>query len=256
MIDDDPDGVSIRKRRRPEASLHGSQSRFPDTDLVGRPSHRRGGGVRNGLPRQRKRDVPRGRMPGTNGSWPATGDDPSPPAICVLREDLAQEELFEEERLGRPLPRKVFGQYPRDLIKKVMPHLHCNRSEVLHVCSGSLPPGEGIRVDINPAARPDIIADGRRLPFRDGSIAAVMLDPPYTEQYAADLYGCDYPRPSHLLAEAARVVRPCGRIAFVHYIVPMPPPGCRFVRWWGCSMGFGFQVRAVSIWEREQDRLL
>ncbi len=106
------------------------------------------------------------------------------------------------------------------------------------------------------AARPDVLADGRALPFANGSIAAVMLDPPYTVQYAQDLYGVEYPRPSHLLREAARVVRPCGRIAFVHYLVPMPPPRCSLVRVLGLSTGFGFPMRAVTIFEREQDSLI
>lgn len=223
----DPDGVARKVRHRPEASLHGSASR----------RHNRGSNAANGLPRR--------RVPGTNGSWPAAGQDPKPPAICNLVEALTDE----------PQPQAVFGQYPRALIGKMLPWLRCERSKILHVCSGSLPPGEGIRVDIRPEARPDILADGRRLPFASGSIAAVMLDPPYTEQYARDLYGVEYPRPSHLLAEAARVVRPCGRIAFVHYLVPMPPAGCRLVKVLGLSTGLGFPIRAVTIFQREQGRL-
>lgn len=112
----DPAGVNRRVRQRPEASLHGSQS----------------------------------RVDGTNGSWPAAGADPKPPAICALYDDIAQDEL----------PQAIFGQYPRALIGKVLPWLGCQRNEVLHVCSGSLPPGDGIRVDIRPSAKPDILADG------------------------------------------------------------------------------------------------
>lgn len=222
----------------------------PDPDGAERVVHSRGGAVANGLPRQRKRDVPH------RGSMPVAGGEPRPPAICVVLEDLAQGELFQQERRGRATPRKVFGQYPRGLIAKILPWLACERREVLHVCSGSLPPGEGVRVDINPDAHPDILADGRHLPLADGSVAAVMLDPPYTKQYARDLYGCEYPLPSHLLAEAARVVRPGGRIVFVHYLVPMPPPRCTFVRAFGLSMGFGFQMRAVTVFEREREVLL
>lgn len=207
----DPEGEERVVRQRPEASLHSSQS----------------------------------RVNGTNGSWPARGVDPKPPAICSLYEDLAQAEL----------PEAIFGQYPKALIPKVIPWLRCRRDEVLHVCSGSLPPGEGIRVDVRKEARPDVLADGRALPFASGSMAAVMIDPPYTVQYARDLYGVEYPRPSHLLREAARVVRPCGRIAFVHYLVPMPPPRCKLVKVLGLSTGFNFPMRAVTVFERAQDSL-
>jgi hypothetical protein len=197
----------------------------------------------------RPRDLPHPkRHEGANGSWPADrgeGAEPKPPAICMLYEDLAQSEL----------PTAVFGQYPRALIPKMLPWLRCERHEVLHVCSGSLPPGEGIRVDIRPDARPDILADGRALPLADSSVAAVMLDPPYTPQYAKDLYGVDYPLPAHLLREAARVVRPGGVIAFVHYLVPMPPEGCDFVKAFGLSTGFGFYMRAVTLFQKRQEGL-
>lgn len=152
-------------------------------------------------------------------------------------------------------PAPVFGQYPAALIGKLLPWLRAERREVLHVCSGSLPRGEGIRVDLRAAARPDLIADGRALPLRSGSVRAVLIDPPYTEHYARDLYGTDYPRPAHLLAEAARVVRPGGLIGIVHYIVPRPPPNCAFEKGFGLSTGFGFPMRAVTLMRREQDRL-
>ncbi|MCA1833015.1 MAG: class I SAM-dependent methyltransferase [Mycobacteriales bacterium] len=108
---------------------------------------------------------------------------------------------------------------------------------------------------MRPEARPDILADGRALPLRDGSIAAVMCDPPYCEEYAESLYGVEYPRPAHLLAEAARVVRPGGRIAFVHYIVPAPPAGTRVVRILGLSTGFNMPMRALTVLERDQAEL-
>jgi SAM-dependent methyltransferase len=172
----------------------------------------------------------------------AQGAPPKRPPICLLYEDLADVRV----------PAPVFGMYPAALIPKILPWLRCDRREVLHVCSGALPRGEGIRVDVRPDAYPDILADGRALPLPDESAAAVMIDPPYTEQYARDLYGVDYPRPAHLLREAARVVRPGGRIAFVHYIQPNPPDRCRWVKSFGLSTGFGFPMRAVTVYEREQ----
>jgi SAM-dependent methyltransferase len=168
--------------------------------------------------------------------------EPKRPAICVLMPDLAEPES----------PPGVLGMYPSSLIPKLLPWLQCDRSKVLHVCSGGLPPGEGIRVDIRPEAKPDIVADGRELPLEDSSVDAVLIDPPYSEHYARELYGTEYPRPSHLLREAARVVKPNGRIGIVHYIVPNPPDGTVFIVSMGLSMGFGYPMRAITIYERRQ----
>lgn len=197
------------------------------------------------------RNVP--RVESEAGTFPGSVSPPRPPPVLVLYQDLVGED--ELAWLGRPrppeMPVAVYGQYPRALIAKMLPWLRCARHEVLHVCSGSLPPGEGIRVDIRPEAQPDILADGRALPLADGSQAAVMIDPPYTEHYAKHLYQVDYPRPSHLLREAARVVKPSGRIVFVHYITPKPAPGTRFVKAFGLSTGFDMPIRAVTVFERD-----
>jgi len=192
----------------------------------------------------------RPRVAMANGeSFPAHGAgtlrEPKRPAICVLMQDLEAGEQ----------PPGVFGMYPAALISKLLPWLRCDRSRILHVCSGGLPKGEGIRVDIRPEALPDIVADGRDLPLEDASQDAVLIDPPYSEHYARELYGTDYPRPSHLLREAARVVKPNGRIGIVHYIVPNPPDGTIFVTSFGLSMGFGYPMRAISFYERTQPAL-
>lgn len=170
------------------------------------------------------------------------GTAPGRPPICMLFEDLAQGDA----------PTGVFGMYPAVLIARLLPWLNCDRARLLHVCSGGLARGEGIRVDIRPGARPDLLADGRSLPFRDASVRGVLLDPPYSEHYARELYGVDYPLPAHLLKEAARVAEPGARIGFVHYLVPNPPPCCHHVKTFGLSMGFGYPMRAVTIYQKAQ----
>lgn len=100
------------------------------------------------------------RIATNNGNtMPDRAPEPKPPPVLVLYQDLADE----------PGPVPIYGQYPRGLIKKILPWLRCARHEILHVCSGCLPKGEGIRVDIRRDARPDIIADGDQRRAAEGS---------------------------------------------------------------------------------------
>ena len=107
-------------------------------------------------------------------------------------------------------------------------------------------------MDLRGEAKPRVIANGCALPFRAASFGAVMLDPPYSDQYARNLYRTENPRPSWLLREAARVVRPSGRIGILHVAVPFAPPGCHLVKVYGVSTGVGFRIRAFTVYEREQ----
>lgn len=121
----------------------------------------------------------------------------------------------------------VLGRYPKGFLRHVVKLRllgDVRRDEILHVCSGTLGPYERLTVDVRLEARPWVVADGRHLPFADSTFKAVMMDPPYSETYARELYGTDNPRPSHLLREAARVVVPGGRIGILHVAVPFAPP--------------------------------
>jgi len=112
-----------------------------------------------------------------------------------------------------------------------------------------------MRVDLIPARRPDVISDCRALPFREDAFSGVLMDPPYSVEYAAVLYGTDYPRPSHLLREAARVVRPGGRIGILHFLVPSPVEDLQLERVYGVTTGTGYRIRAFSVFRR-RDRML
>ena len=150
----------------------------------------------------------------------------------------------------------VWGALPKGFVAWAVPQLQCSPREVLHVCSGMLPPGTGrARVDLRAECQPDVVADGRKLPFADQSFEGVLIDPPYSVEYARDLYGTDYPRPSHLLAEATRVTKPNGRIGIVHFLVPMPPPGAKLETVRGITTGCGYRIRALTIFVKEQPRL-
>lgn len=152
----------------------------------------------------------------------------------------------------------VFGRYPRGFIDHVLRHqwlgADVGRDDILHVCSGTLSQSEKWTVDLRAEARPRVRASGTALPFMDGAFKALMIDPPYSDQYARDLYGVENPRPSWLLKEAARVVRPAGRIGLLHVAVPFPPPGCGLVNCYGVTTGVGYRIRAFTVFERQQER--
>lgn len=159
---------------------------------------------------------------------------------------------------GDPDGFAVFGQFPygwlTDVVRlKLLGDVA--RQDILHVCSGTLSEHERWTVDIRPAARPAVVAKGQALPFLDATFPAILIDPPYTEEYARNLYRSEFPRPSHLLREAARVVRPGGRIGLLHIAVPITPQGCEFVTSFGVVPGPGFRIRAFTIYERRQAML-
>lgn len=152
----------------------------------------------------------------------------------------------------------VFGRFPKGWLRHILKLRllgEVRRDDVLHICSGTLSESERWTVDIRAAARPRVQADGRSLPFRDGSFRAILLDPPYSDEYAKNLYGLENPRPSWLLREAARVVAPGGRIGILHVAVPFAPPGCRLVNVYGITTGVGFRIRALTLYVKDEAQL-
>jgi hypothetical protein len=147
----------------------------------------------------------------------------------------------------------VFGRYPVGFLRHIRTAQWLGRvrpEEILHVCSGTLGPEQAWTVDIRAEARPRVIATGTALPFRSESFRAVMIDPPYSDQYARNLYGIAMPRNAALLKEAARVLVPGGRVGLLHVAVPFAPPGCAVVNVWGVSTGVGFRIRAFTVYEK------
>lgn len=151
----------------------------------------------------------------------------------------------------------VHGRFPPGFLRWVLRNRilgdDVQRQDVLHVCSGSL--REKWTVDLRPHVKPAIAADGTSLPFRDASFKAVLLDPPYSDEYARNLYGTENPRPPHLLREAVRVVRPQGRVAILHVACPFTPEGADWLTVYGITTGPGFRIRALTVYEKRQAEL-
>ena len=151
-----------------------------------------------------------------------------------------------------PIPH-TWGGYPQGFIEWAARAMHCKRQDIVHLCSGAIPAGEGaLRVDIREEMNPDLVADCRDLPLDDNSAAAVMIDPPYSVEYSEDLYGTGYPRPSHLLKEAARIAMADAPIGMLHFLVPRPGPRTVIERVYGVTTGPNYRIRAFTIYRKQQ----
>lgn len=145
------------------------------------------------------------------------------------------------------------GGYPLRFLDRAYEWLGVENPDlVLHLCSGSMQ--RGIRVDIRPEMNPDVVCDARSTPFDDETFDWIMIDPPYSEEYARNLYGTElnYPRPGQLMREASRLLRPGGRVGFLHFQVPMIRRPLRVVDVRGITTGLGYAIRAFTIAEKVQ----
>lgn len=151
---------------------------------------------------------------------------------------------------------QFWGAYPKDFIRWACRAMNVDRHQVVHLCSGTIPKGEGLlRVDIRPEVNPDLVADCRSLPMPDDFAPAVLMDPPYSVEYAKDLYSTEYPRPSALLAEACRIAQPGAPIGFLHFLVPLPPPAARIESVYGVTTGPNYRIRAFTVFRKNQPDL-
>ena len=133
---------------------------------------------------------------------------------------------------------------------------------VLHVCGGMArhyPYAGGFgqndrTLDLDGATQPDFLADAREpLPLNAGEPwDAILADPPYRPEDAAHYaVGADaYPTPTRLLRNCLEAVKPGRRVGLIHYVLPSPPPGARFVAAAAVLCGFNNRVRVYSVFER------
>lgn len=84
----------------------------------------------------------------------------------------------------------------------------------------------GVRMDINADLQPDVIGDAHNLPFEDESFDCVILDPPYSDEEALDLYGTPKLKPAAYIKEAVRVLVPGGWLALYGDREPSRPTRC------------------------------
>jgi len=165
---------------------------------------------------------------------------------------------------GRPRPAKDFenfpegGGYPHRFMEfayelmKDAGRKNVDPDQVLHLCSGSVL--TGIRVDIRPEKNPDIIADCRNVPLPDESFDWILADPPYSEEYAKNLYGTEdfYPTPLEIVKESMRLLKPNGLLGLLHFQVPTIRKPAKIVNVYGVTTGSGYAILAWTLIRKEE----
>jgi len=125
--------------------------------------------------------------------------------------------------LPRPPASKYKGGFPL-YFKQNLVQLLGYPERILHPFGGMAE--FGTRVDLNPDVNPDIVADAHELPFEDESWDCVVLDPPYSDAEADDLYKTPPLRQAVYTREAVRVLKPGGWLCVYTDREPARPPRC------------------------------
>ncbi len=117
----------------------------------------------------------------------------------------------------------LYGAYPPTYLDRVLSMFpDVEERHVLHVFSGSLPPGEYTRVDIQ--GTPDCLCSAEELSAAEALAGKrwdlILADPPYSKE-DAKRYGCKMPVRRKVTAECAKIIAPGGWLVWLDTVWPM-----------------------------------
>ena len=133
--------------------------------------------------------------------------------------------------------------FPQSLIKRLSCIMDFYDRNILHLFSGISKFGS-VRVDINPACKPDLLLDLTRdkLPFKDNNFDLVIADPPYRDF-----------KPYCFVKEAVRVLKPRGFLIILHFLIYKNPSSCRRWALLAVSSGPNMRMRSLNIFRKLEE---
>jgi len=127
--------------------------------------------------------------------------------------------------LPRPRPDAYVGSFPLHFEQRLW-RLLDRPEKVLHPFGGLAEIGD--TVDLNATTAPTWVGDAHDLHWiPDETYDLVVLDPPYSNQEAEELYGTPPLRWNTYVGEAVRVCKTGGHVAVYHVKQPPRPRGTR-----------------------------
>ena len=111
-----------------------------------------------------------------------------------------------------------YGAYPHTYLERVG-SMFQDAKRVLHLFSGSLPPGNYTRFD---RLSGDVVGDAHVLAdyFQGKLFDLIYADPPYSIE-DCDHYGCAMVNRNKVISECVRVLEPGGFIVWLDQVLPM-----------------------------------
>lgn len=144
-----------------------------------------------------------------------------------------------------------YGSYPPNYVDRVMA-LFPDAKNILHLFSGSLPPGNYTRFDKRPEMSPDVVGDAHYLSehFEPGQFDLVVADPPYSVE-DAEHYGVPMVKRQVVIGEIARVLQVGGHLVWLDQVLPQFSK--ETWHWWGfigMARSTMHRFRCVTIFKR------
>lgn len=146
-----------------------------------------------------------------------------------------------------------YGAYPHGYLDRVM-SMFPDAQDILHVPSGSLPPGPYLRIDIRPEVRPDIIGDCHDIKSLVGErrFDLILADIPYSQE-DAEHYGRPMVNRNKVLRSCLEVCRYGGWVVWLDQVLPLfSKKVCSLALAIGMVKSTNHRVRGVfGFWKNE-----
>jgi len=124
----------------------------------------------------------------------------------------------------------IIGAFPNGFLKWLQGNDWWGDNRV-YLCAGAVKDDDAVRVDIRAEMSPTHCEDARHTSLPNNEYDLVILDPPYSEQLADELYGTKehYSGINGLTKEAQRICAPGGLIVTLTYEIPKRIKNCSFI---------------------------
>jgi hypothetical protein len=115
-----------------------------------------------------------------------------------------------------------YGAYPPMYWKRIQTFVQ-PEDTVVHLFSGSLPPGPYVRVDMDETLTPDIVCRSEEVDrhIAPNSVDIVFADPPYSQADSNLGYKGNYPNKKKTLSAVSRILKPGGLVFWLDTCLPM-----------------------------------